>query len=74
MSVAVRSEAKLSLTKTESRASWLRPAGETRHKQKKGISDKKTIRRVNIYLVRRPEASVYQPVDVVSPIDATGYP
>jgi hypothetical protein len=42
--------------------------------QKRGIWVTKTIRRVDICLVRRPEAGLYQPVDVVSPIDATGHP
>jgi hypothetical protein len=56
------------------RAWRLRFAVETRHKQKKGISDRKTIRRVSTCLVRRPEAGFYQSVDVVSPIDATGHP
>jgi hypothetical protein len=41
---------------------------------KRGIWVTKTIRRVDICLVRRPEAGLYQPVDVVSPIDATGHP
>jgi hypothetical protein len=35
--------------------------------------DLKTVRRVSTYPIHRPEASPYQPVDVVSPIDATGH-
>jgi hypothetical protein len=59
VSVAAYSETKISLNNTESRAWRLRFAVETRHKQKKGILDRKTIRRVSIYFVRRPEASFY---------------
>jgi len=47
VSVAARSEAKLSPNNRATRAS---------QQQKRGISDRKTIRRVNIYLVGRPEA------------------
>jgi hypothetical protein len=57
VSVAVRSEAKLSPTNRAARVSTAvcrRDASQT----KKGISDRKTIRRISICLVRRPETGL----------------